>query len=61
MLLIKRKLVFIFKLHHQLRIISRPSVGRNRNDFMLKLLFCETIKFFKAICEERYGHSTRQS
>lgn len=27
MLLIKRKLVFIFKPHHQLRLISRPSLG----------------------------------
>lgn len=26
-LLIKRKLVFIFKLHHQLRLISGPSLG----------------------------------
>lgn len=55
MLLIKRKLVFIFKLHHQSRLISRPSLGSSYNDFMLKLLFCETIK---AIYSECNGHST---
>lgn len=52
MLLIKRKLVFIFKLHHHSRLIAKPSLERGYNDFMLKLLFYETIKFFRAVYEE---------
>lgn len=53
--LIKRKLVFIFKPHHQLRLISRPSLGStmiscwNCFFFLLLFFFVQPSSFFKAI------------